>query len=394
MSASLISRSPDLQRLRDAGYEVSVVSGHLVVDNVPYVNAQKQVQRGRLVSELNLAGDTTTKPATHVVHFAGGQPCHNDGSEISQIKHQAKERLLADGLAVNRSFSNKPKGGYPDFFDKMTTYAAILSGPAESLDPSATARTFRPVAATTKNDSVFRYLDTASSRAGITRASAKLEGHRIAIVGLGGSGSYVLDLVSKCPVAAIHLFDGDTFLQHNAFRSPGAPSIEQLATHENKAARLARIYSAMHRGIVAHPYHIDDDSVAELADFDFVFCCVDSGRARRVVFEELEKNGQPFVDVGLGANLDEDRVGGVLRVTTSLPGHRDHIRDRVSMGDGAKDADDYSTNIQIADLNCLVATLAVIRWKKLCGFYRDFEEEYSTTYTIDVNMVLNEVIRQ
>lgn len=394
MSASLISRSPDLKRLRDAGYEVSIVSGHLVVDSIPYVNKQKVVRRGRLVSDLNLAGDVTTKPGTHVVHFAGEQPCHKDGTEIAQIKHQDADQVLADGLAVNRSFSNKPKGGYPDYYEKMTTYAAILSGPAESLDPSVSPRTFRPVAASPDDESAFNYLDTASSRAGITTASAKLEGHRIAIVGLGGSGSYVLDLVAKCPVTAIHLFDGDDFLQHNAFRSPGAPSIDQLAARENKATHFATVYSAMHRGIVPHAYHIDHDTAAELADFDFVFCCVDNGRARRLIFEELEKNDQPFVDVGLGANLDEHRVGGILRVTTSTPGHRDHIRDRVSMGEGTKEADDYSTNIQIADLNCLTAALAVVRWKKLCGFYRDFEEERSTTYTIDVNMMLSDIGQQ
>ncbi len=390
MSASLISRSPDLQKLRDAGYEVSIVSGHLVVDNIPYVNAQKQVRRGRLVSDLALAGDVTTKPK-HLVYFNGEQPCHKDGTEIAQIKHQVADQLMADGLEVNRSFSNKPKGGYPDYYEKMTTYAAILSGPAESLDPLVSPRTFRPVAVSSEDDCVFNYLDTASSRAGITRAAAKLEGHRIAIVGLGGSGSYVLDLVAKCPVSAIHLFDGDDFLQHNAFRSPGAPSIDQLAARENKATRFARIYSAMHRGIVPHAYHIDADTAAELADFDFVFCCVDNGRTRRLLVEELEKNDQPFVDVGLGANLVEDRVGGILRVTTSTPGDRDHIRERVSMGETTNEADDYSTNIQIADLNSLTAALAVIRWKKLCGFYRDFEEERSTTYTIDVNMVLNDV---
>jgi hypothetical protein len=37
--------------------------------------------------------------------------------------------------------------------------------------------------------------------------------------GLGGTGSYILDLVSKTPVNEILLFDSDDFLQHNAFRS-------------------------------------------------------------------------------------------------------------------------------------------------------------------------------
>ena len=36
------------------------------------------------------------------------------------------------------------------------------------------------------------------------------------------------------------------------------------------------------------------------------------------------------------------------------------------------------------------ATLAVIKWKKLCGFYHDFQHEHFSTYTIDGNKLLNE----
>jgi hypothetical protein len=47
--------------------------------------------------------------------------------------------------------------------------------------------------------------------------------------------------------------------------------------------------------------------------------------------------------------------------------------------------DDYDTNIQIAELNALNATFAVIRWKKWCGFYADLEHEHHSVYTITTN---------
>jgi hypothetical protein len=34
--------------------------------------------------------------------------------------------------------------------------------------------------------------------------------------------------------------------------------------------------------------------------------------------------------------------------------------------------------------------MAVIKWKKLCGFYRDLQREYHSTYSLDVNMLLSE----
>ena len=52
--------------------------------------------------------------------------------------------------------------------------------------------------------------------------------------------------------------------------------------------------------------------------------------------------------------------------------------------------DDYDSNIQVADLNALNAALAVIKWKKLCGFYLDFVKEHHSTYSIDCNMLVND----
>ncbi|MGO9047784.1 MAG: hypothetical protein ACLQFW_13010 [Xanthobacteraceae bacterium] len=56
------------------------------------------------------------------------------------------------------------------------------------------------------------------------------------------------------------------------------------------------------------------------------------------------------------------------------------------------DNDLYAQNIQIADLNALNAALAVVKWKKLCGFYADLRKEHFSTYTIDGNALTNEDI--
>ena len=73
----------------------------------------------------------------------------------------------------------------------------------------------------------------------------------VALVGLGGTGAYILDLVVKTPVAEIHLYDGDVFLQHNAFRSPGAASVADLRAKLNKVDYYKDRYSPMRRHIVA-----------------------------------------------------------------------------------------------------------------------------------------------
>lgn len=391
MSQQPISRSADLKKLRDEGYDLEIRSGCLLVKDVPYVNSRKELKRGILVIKLVLAGDETGRPDTHVAYFSGEHPCSEDGTEIARIKHESRDHSLAEGVVVNHSFSAKPKpnDSYPDYYAQVTTYIGILSGPAWRIDPTATAKTFPLVVPDTDSEEPFRYTDTASSRAEIVVVAKKLAQKKIAILGLGGTGSYVLDLVAKTPVKEIHLYDGDSFLQHNAFRSPGAPSGDELRARLPKSTYFKNLYDKMHRGIIDHPVYVDASNVEGLRGLDFSFVCVDKGSAKKFIVEKLEEFNVPFIDVGMGIHLNDQALGGIVRVTTSTPHKRDHFRGRVSFGDAAQD-DEYDRNIQIADLNALNASLAVIRWKKLFGFYRDLKAEHHSQYSIDTNLLLNE----
>ena len=387
MSHSLISRSADLKLLEDEGYEVEVQSGHLLLKHIPYVAEGGAIKYGTLVSELSLAGDTTTTPSTHVVMFAGEMPCDQQGRPLTQIRHSSGRQQLAEGLVVDHSFSSKPPGGYPDYYRKMTTYEAIIAAPAHAVAPGVTARTFAVVEARDE-DSVFNYIDTASSRAGIGAITEKLKVGAVAIVGLGGTGSYILDLVAKTPVREIHLFDGDKFGQHNAFRSPGAPTIETLKAAPRKAAYCRDVYSAMRRNVFAHGY-VDESVVDCLRAMDFVFIAIDEGRTRRLLVQKLEEFGVPFIDVGMGVLEEGGALFGQLRVTTSTDLSRGQVRPTLPISD--RDGEDnYSRNIQIADLNALNAALAVIKWKKCLGFYVDLVREHTNLYQIDGNHLVNE----
>ena len=390
MSAQLINRSADLKRLRDEGYDLCIVGGHLLIKDVPYVNTSREVRRGTLVSKLMLAGDVTTKPDTHVAYFVGECPCDQTGRTLSKIINSSTPAALDRDLMVDHTFSAKPKPDdfYPDYYQKITAYVAILSGPAQAIDPTVTAQTFPTIEAQAE-ESVFNYIDTASSRAGIAAVTRRLEVGKVAIVGLGGTGSYVLDLIAKTPIREIHLFDGDVYSQHNAFRSPGAAAIEDLKRKPFKVHYFRDLYSRMHRNIIAHPVRIDSSNIAELKEVSFVFLCMDAGGAKRLIVAALCEAGIPFIDVGMGIGLVDDSLIGIVRTTTSSKGKSDHLGRRISFSDGDV-ANEYDTNIQVADLNALNAALAVIKWKKLLGFYLDLDQECHSTYTIDGNALLNE----
>lgn len=387
MSQQLINHSQDLKRLRDEGFEIEVRGGHLLVHHIPYVESNKVIQYGVLVSTLTLKNGTTTAvPDNHVIHFIGDNPCNIDGTVITAIQHDNSARNF-DGIAISRSFSNKPPHGYPNYYEKVKRYVDIISAPAKYLDSTVTEKTFK-VIPDNANETVFRYIDTNSSRANIDLINSKFNGQKVAIIGLGGTGAYVLDLIAKTPVSKIHVFDGDDFDQHNAFRSPGAASIDDLNKNQRKAEYLSGIYANMHKHIISHSYYVLKDNIQELDQMSFVFVCVDKNSVRNMIVNYLVLVGIPCIDVGLGVETVDDKLRGATRVTTVTKAKNDHFSTRVFAEDSENN--DYVTNIQIAELNSLNACLAVIKWKKLIGFYVDQESEHNSIFTIGTSKIIND----
>lgn len=387
MLPQLINHSPDLLQLWEEGLSLEIRDGYLLVHDVPFVNSRKAIDYGTLVSTLNLAGDRTMTPETHVAYFIGGIPCDKEGNPIHSIINSLAPQALTAGIFINVTFSSKPQEGYKNYYDKITTYLSIICNPARALDDSVTERKFKATP-TTDEESVFEYYDSNSSRAGIGIVSDKLKGYKVAIIGMGGTGAYILDGIAKTPVKEIHLFDGDWFLQHNAFRAPGAPSIDTLKERLKKVDYFHGIYSRMHRGIFRHGY-VAESTLHELDTMDFVFIAIDKGEIKKPIMKYLEQINKPFIDVGIGVHLVDDALIGIVALTTSTPEKRDHVwNGRVSIADNQ--ANDYTKNIQIAELNSLNAALAIIKWKKLMGFYQDLEHELHSNYSINVNMLLSE----
>jgi hypothetical protein len=387
MSQQLINRSPDLKRLRDDGYGIQVKGGYLIIHHIPYLNRKKEIGFGKLISSLTLNGDITIKPDNHVIHFMGEYPCNYDGTIITAIQHANPNQTLFDGIILNYSFSNKPANGYADYYEKVTRYAEIITAQARAIDPTVTAKTF-DVITDSADESPFNYIDSNASRANVLSINSKFIGQKIGIIGLGGTGSYILDLVAKTPVDEIFLFDGDEFLQHNAFRSPGAPTKKHLQEKFKKVDYLTSIYSNMHKGIKTFAGYVTEENIQLLHNLNFVFICIDSNVARGLIINTLLEHDIPFIDVGLGVNIAEDNLVGTVRVTAGNSAKNDHLVYRVGTEDIAEN--EYSTNIQIADLNALNAVLAVIRWKKYSGFYQDCKQEHHTTYSINTGQLINE----
>lgn len=386
MSPKPIVLDPDIQSLQDEGLSVEVVQGHLLVHQVPYVNAVGKVARGIMVTELNGNIGDLGKPGGHQIWFVGDVPCRVNGTPFKALNRTEGPKELWPGFAAQHRFSNKPDG-QDDFplthSAKIRHYLALITPEAKAVEPEATPYVFEPIVSFDP-EQIFHYWDSASTRAGILAATAKLAHSRVAIVGLGGTGSYVLDLMAKTPVREIHLFDSDYFEQHSAFRAPGAASIEDIASKISKVEYFSANYARMRKGIYPHPYDLNEENLSELGSFDFVFLCVDKGGVRKMLAEYLIAHGIAFVDTGMELTMlpEANAILGTCRATLCTADKSDHFGRCAPQSDRPGD-DLYRSNIQVADMNMLNAVLAVQLWKKHCSFYLDHWQPHHHTYSID-----------
>ena len=385
MSQKQIDLSEDLKKLQNEGYEINVNNGYGVISHIPYLKANGETDYGILVSSIAFEGDKAKYNGDHVIYFSGEQPCNIDGTEITSIKHCESNSVMA-GINVKRSFSNKPEGNYNNYYEKFVNYANIISFPAISKDHSITAKTFKNVV--TEEESVFQYIDTNSSRAGIDNCNIKMLDKKIAIIGLGGTGAYVLDFVSKTSVKEIHLFDGDIFCQHNAFRSPGAADKEILSKNMPKVEYFKENYQHMHKNVIEHVMYIKEENIDLLGNMDFVFICIDSGIARKLITDYLVSKEIPFIDTGIGLQNINDTINGQIRTSVFDKNNYDRIPMYLDFNEDGDDV--YNTNIQIAECNALNATIAVIEWKKYFKIYENGNSKCQNVYSIEMGEIVHE----
>jgi molybdopterin/thiamine biosynthesis adenylyltransferase len=384
MFQRLVNHNPDIRQLVEKGYALSFDSNYLVIRDIPYLDQDKTLQVGAIVSKLVFTDKDHVQLEDHQIFFCGYHPYQLDGAPIPNLGGGATTlALTSEDLVVQRSFSNKPAKGFKNLFDKIESYVAIFSGPAMELY-DANPLTFRVNEET--GDSVFCFNDTLTSRAEIGDLMSAYKEDVIAIIGLGGTGSYVLDFLVKTPVKEIRGFDLDRFHIHNAYRSPGKLEAEEL--DKRKADVYQKRYEGFRSGVNISAKFILSDSDADLQGVTFAFVCVDKGSSRREIFDVLMRLKIPFIDVGMGLNRDKGSIGGMLRTTYyGSESAVDVLAQKLSpMHDDPNDV--YANNIQISELNALNACLAVIKFKQLRGFYTDDDAYYHMLLSLhDLHLV-------
>ena len=302
------------------GYDMVLESGHLVVRRLPYLAPSGLRKDGRLVLPVNNTGGTITDASgDHRIWFAGEDPRDERGAALGSAQPHGFSSLETAGFMM--SFK-PPTGSYSSLHEKIRHYAHILRDAARQIDPDVTD-TPGGALQEVPDDLPLVYPDTNTTRAGLTTLNNIFRGHTIAIVGVGGTGSYILDQVAKTWVDQHHshrrrrIRDPQCIPRARRSRARGRAGEAQ----QGRVLRRAVLADA-HRASPRTPSPLTADNLHLLGGATFVFLAAADADARPEIMQWLHDQGVPFIDVGMSFREGEGGLTGVAKVAAYLPGDR------------------------------------------------------------------------
>ena len=318
---------------------------------------------------------------------ASGKPSERIGGAVHGVRITADNEL--DGRVYNAD--GTPIGNYIDGDQKTWSNISIKKGSQGSPeeDGSAIDVIHRYAKQIVGAMSAAGYSETASlamrgpfkipntfeARAALAPVQDRIRDQRIAIIGLGGTGAYVLDLMAKTPVKEIHLLDSDDVNWHNFMRAPGAPTAEEIESR--KKGRLGKVdyyfskYASLREGIHAHAVRVESPSMfsefLSAHPIDYAFACIDQvtdGDSSRqdAVYCALSEAAVPFIDSGVSITLEDRTVRGAV-TTSAYAAGSEAWKDAIPNARVEGNVPGYR-NVQLPEVNALAASLAVMEWRR------------------------------
>jgi molybdopterin/thiamine biosynthesis adenylyltransferase len=123
---------------------------------------------------------------------------------------------------------------------------------------------------------------------------------RVAVVGLGGLGGHVVEIMARAGVGALDLIDGDDFEEHNLNRQLlSQQSILGKPKSDTAAKRVAAINSSI-EVTVYDSFLTSTNTATLLADSDLVVDCLDNIETRFVLQDAAHTLKIPLVSAAIG----------------------------------------------------------------------------------------------
>src|SRR2546426_10684341 len=155
------------------------------------------------------------------------------------------------------------------------------------------------------------------------RGQRAIKSARVFIVGVGGTGSVVFEMLLRLGVEEITIVDPDKVEASNLSRILGSvggdigrPKVEVLAERAGGVNPRAGVRSVI--GSIT-----DQTTASELRDADFIFCCTDNHWSRAVLNQMSYQYLVPVIDMGVQLVVESGKLthaaGKVVRLGPGFP---------------------------------------------------------------------------
>jgi len=186
----------------------------------------------------------------------------------------------------------------------------------------------------------------------------RLARHRVAVIGVGGLGALSAEILARCGVGSLALFDYDTLEAANLNRlvyrqsQVGQPKVKAITAHLREANPEV--------AVTTYPHDVTDGKGflglrAELKRCDLVLGCVDTFAVRLFLNAQCVAARVPLVDGG----ASNDGINGSVHVV--LPGKTPCYRcNRPALKDTAEQRPTRRDDSGLCHFTSLPTTMAVV----------------------------------
>src|ERR1700722_7233758 len=117
-----------------------------------------------------------------------------------------------------------------------------------------------------------------------------IQDQKVAIIGCGGIGSWISLYLGLAGVKDIDIYDSDTISENNLNRFPLGPDKVGM----NKAEAMAIHIQSLRQGVNVVPRQNFDPEIhrGKLGQYNWVIVTTDSLKSRRMVYDEVVKQGK------------------------------------------------------------------------------------------------------
>lgn len=269
----------------------------------------------------------------------------------------------------------KNAGDYQDAWDALKTYihaiySGFLSSDNNNIQQAKRPYTFQILGEKSREE--IQWFDL-------------VRGDKIAIIGLGGVGAWIADLMTKTDVIEIHGWDEDVIEEKNIIRMPGAVSPKWVG--KAKAMWFQKTYRKIHKKVYGHAENITERNVQKICNnITFAFVAIDNEKGRKIICEHMTKHGIPFIDIGLSLNRNNDNQLCVsIRISIALP-YDETWQKSIPAVDKA--GQEIYGKLELPDVAAMAAGWAVQYWRKMRGQLAQEKPQECMKYQADTNMII------